>query len=392
MKIAIDVSFAIGESAGVGSYTRGLLEGLAAIDADNEYFMYSYLDFPQSPQPPFPQQPNFALRMMHLEVEHWERMWSRADLPPQEAMDAVDVVHSPFFNAPKEHHGALVVTIYDVSFLLQPQFHTEANRLHCLQGTLNAALYADRIIAISQQTKTDLMDYFSISEERIRVIHPAHRRIYYPERDVEVIRDVLERLGVFHNFILFVGSHEPRKNLRTLLQAYATYVTRHAGKELLVVAGGKGWLNDDLLQVAAELGIAQRVKFLGYVQEADLRVLYSAAKLFVYPSIYEGFGLPPLEAMACGAPVITSNTSALPEVVGDAALLIDPHNSEALCQAMQTVLCDDELRLKMRQQSFARAKLFSWEQTAGATLAVYEEICPARSKEARAARIARKIQ
>jgi glycosyltransferase involved in cell wall biosynthesis len=391
MKIAIDVSLALGESAGVGSYTRGLLEGLAAIDADNEYLLYSYLDFPQSAQPSFPQQPNFALRMLPLDGEPWERMWYQAALPPQGAMDAVDVVHSPFFNAPKKHHGALVVTIYDISFLLQPQYHTEANRLHCLQGTLNAALYADRIIAISQQTKTDLMDYFSLPAERIRVIHPAHRGIYYPEHDVDVIRGALERLGVFHNFILFVGSHEPRKNLKTLLQAYATYVTRHAGKELLVVAGGKGWLNDDLSQVAAELGIAERVRFLGYAQEADLRVLYSAAKLFVYPSMYEGFGLPPLEAMACGAPVITSNTSALPEVVGDAALLIDPHNSEALCQAMQTVLCHDELRLRMRQQSFARAGLFSWEQTAEKTLAVYEEVCPERSKGGRAARIGRKI-
>ena len=169
-------------------------------------------------------------------------------------------------------------------------------------------------------------------------------------------------------------------------------MTRHAGKELLVVAGGKGWLNDDLSQVAADLGIAERVKFLGYVQEADLRVLYSAAKLFVYPSIYEGFGLPPLEAMACGAPVITSNTSALPEVVGDAAILIDPHNSETLCQAMQRVLCDDELRLRMRQQSRARATLFSWERTAEATLAVYQELCLEHSKEVRAGRIGRKIQ
>ena len=180
MKIAIDVSLAVGESAGVGSYTRGLLEGLASIDPNNQYVLYSYLDFPQFPQPPFPQQSNFSLQILQLEGEHWERMWSRADLPPKQALDAVDVLHSPFFNAPKEHHGALVVTIYDVSFLLQPQFHTEANRLHCLQGTLNAALYADRIIAISQQTKTDLMDYFSIPAERIRVIHPAHRRIYYP--------------------------------------------------------------------------------------------------------------------------------------------------------------------------------------------------------------------
>jgi glycosyltransferase involved in cell wall biosynthesis len=386
MKIAIDVSLVAGESAGVGTYAVGLLEGLAAIDPHNHYVLYSYLGSPQFPPPPFPQQSNFSLQRLPLEGEHWERLWARADLPPKEALEAVDVLHSPFFNAPQDHHGALVVTIYDISFLLQPQFHTEANRLHCLQGTLNAALYADRIIAISQQTKRDLIDYFSIAAERIHVIHPSHRKVYYREHDVEVIRGTLERLGIFHNFILFVGSIEPRKNLKALLQAYAAYVTRHAGAEWLVVAGGKGWLNDDLSQVAADLAVAERVKFLGYVQEADLRVLYSAAKLFVYPSIYEGFGLPPLEAMACGAPVITSNTSALPEVVGDAALLIDPHNSRALYQAMQRVLSDEPLRLKMRQQSLARATLFSWERTAEETLAVYEEVCPEHSKAARAAR------
>jgi glycosyltransferase involved in cell wall biosynthesis len=382
MKIAIDVSLAVGESAGVGTYTRGLLEGLAAIDAENEYLLYSYLDFAPSSRLPFPQKPNFSLRMLPLAEEHWARIWARADLPPQDALEAVDVIHSPFFNAPKEYRGSLVVTIYDVSFLLQPQFHTEANRLHCLQGTLNAALYADRIIAISAQTKKDLIDYFSIPEERIRVIHAAHRRIYYPVRDVEAIRSALERLGIFRDFILFVGSLEPRKNLKALLQAYALYVKRHLGEELLVVAGGKGWLNDDLSQIVAELGIADRVKFLGYVQETDLRVLYSVAKLFVYPSMYEGFGLPPLEAMACGAPVITSNTSALPEVVGDAAIVIDPRDCKALCQGIERALCDDKLRLRMRQQSLARAKLFSWERTAEETLAVYQEVCPSTTSGA----------
>src|SRR5262245_1795370 len=137
MKIAIDVSLVVGESAGVGSYTRGLIEGLAAIDAVNEYVLYSYLDFPPLQQPIFPQQPNFTLRLLRLQGEHWERMWSQADLPPKAALDTVDVLHSPFFNAPPEHHGVLVVTIHDVSFVLQPEFHTEANRLHCLQGTLN---------------------------------------------------------------------------------------------------------------------------------------------------------------------------------------------------------------------------------------------------------------
>jgi glycosyltransferase involved in cell wall biosynthesis len=350
------------------------LEGLSAIDAENEYLLYSYLDFPDAPQPLLSHKPNFSLRRLPLEGEHWERMWYGADLPPKEALEAVDVLHSTFFNAPKEHYGALVVTIYDVSFVLQPQFHIEANRLHCLQGTLNAALYADRIIAISMQTKQDLMDYFSIPAERIRLIHAAPSKIYSPERNVKVIRGTLERFGIFRNFILFVGSLEPRKNLKTLLQAYARYRQRYSSEELLVVAGGKGWLNDDLSQVVAEFGITDCVKFLGYIEEADLRVLYSAAKLFVYPSIYEGFGLPPLEAMACGAPVITSNTSALPEVVGDAATVIDPHDSEELCQAMRMVLGNSSRRSKMRQQGLERAKRFSWERAARETLAVYREI------------------
>jgi len=374
MKIAIDVSLAVGESAGVGTYTRGLLEGLAAIDAENEYLLYSYVDFPASSRLIFPQKPNFALQMLSPGEEHWARMWFRADLPPKEALYGVDVLHSPFFNAPREHYGSLVVTIYDISFLLQPQFHTEANRLHCLQGTLNAALYADRVITISMQTKKDLMAYFSIPEERIRVIHPAHRKIYHPERDTEVIRDTLERLGIYYNFILCVGSLEPRKNLKTLLEAYATCVQQHAAEELLVIAGGKGWLSDDLAEFVADLSMAGRVKLLGYTQEADLRVLYSAAKLFVYPSLYEGFGLPPLEAMACGAPVITSNTSALPEVVGDAAILIDPHSSEDLSDAMHAVLTDGQMRSKMRRQSLERANLFSWERAAEDTLTVYREV------------------
>jgi glycosyltransferase involved in cell wall biosynthesis len=374
MKIAIDISLAIGESAGVGSYTRGLIEGLAAIDTENEYLLYSYLDFDRSLQLALPQQPNFSLRRLPLETEHWERIWSRADLPPKATLEAVDILHSPFFNAPKEHHGALVVTIYDVSFLRYPECHTEANRLHCLNGTLNAALYADRIIAISHHTQQDLVDYCAVAEDRIRVTHLAPRKVYYPEHDLAGIQGTLERLEIFHNFILFVGSLEPRKNLKTLLRAYATYVKNHAGRELLVIAGAKGWRNDDISPLLAELEIEEHVKFVGYVQEADLRVLYSAAKLFVYPSIYEGFGLPPLEAMACGAPVITSNTSALPEVVGDAAILIDPYDSEKLCQAMHTVLCDADLRSKMRQQSFERAKLFTWERTAEETLAVYQEV------------------
>jgi glycosyltransferase involved in cell wall biosynthesis/SAM-dependent methyltransferase len=392
MKIAIDISLAFGESAGVGSYTRGLLEGLAEIDTENEYVLYSYLDLPRSPHLPLPRRHNFLLRSVKLGGESWEHVWASAELPPKEALEPVDILHSPFFNAPKEHHGVLVVTIHDIAFLRYPQFHTEANRLHCLNGTLKTALYADRIIAVSHHTKRDLMDYLAISEDRIRVVYEAPRNVYYPERDLAFIQSTLARLAIYHDFILVVGSYEPRKNLQNLVHAYATYVQRYAGRELLVVAGGEGWLNDDISSYVAELGLGERVRFVGYVQECDLRALYSAAKLFVYPSFYEGFGLPPLEAMACGAPVITSNTSALPEVVGDAAILIDPHNSEELCQAMQTVLYNGDLRFKLRQQSLKRAANFSWERAARETLAVYQEVCPEHYRGERAQKIVRKIQ
>src|SRR5262249_1577614 len=139
----------------------------------NEYLLYSYLDLPQSLHSALPLAHNFSLRAVKLEGEHWERIWSEAELPPKEALDPVDVTHSPFFNAPKERHESLVVTIHDIAFLRYPEFHTEANWLHCLNGTLKAALYADRIIAVSQHTKKDLVGYFSIPEDRIRVIYEA---------------------------------------------------------------------------------------------------------------------------------------------------------------------------------------------------------------------------
>jgi glycosyltransferase involved in cell wall biosynthesis len=391
MKIALDISMAVGESAGVGTYTRGLIEGLARVDAENEYLLYTYLDVPEPSGLNLPSQPNFTFRTVQRGGDHWERLWFDAELPSKEALGQVDIIHSPFFNAPKERYGSLVVTIYDLSFLLYPQFHTEANRLHCLNGTLKAALYADRIIAISQSTKQDLIHYFSVSEERVRVVYLAPRHFCYPERNSDFLRSTLGRLEIYQDFILTVGSLEPRKNLKTLVEAYAIYVKHHSGRELLVIAGAKGWLNDDTTQMVAALGVEDRVKFLGYVQEADLRVLYSAARLFVYPSLYEGFGLPPLEAMACGAPVIASNTSSLPEVVGDAAILIDPCSSEKLCQAMHMVFANDGLRSRMRQQSLERARLFSWEQAAQETLAVYRQACPGGCQGERATGIGRQI-
>ena len=279
MKIAIDISMAISETAGVGAYTRGLIDGLAMVDAENEYVLYSYLDDPESSRFDHPLPPNFSFRTLKVDEGHWERLWFAAELPPKEALQGVDIIHSLSLNAPQGHQGGLVVTIHDLSFLLYPQFHTEANRLHCFNGTLKAAHYADRIIAISHQTKQDLMSYFAVAEERIRVVYAAPRRFCYPERNRDFLRSTLDRLEIYHNFILCMRSLEPRKSLKSLIEAYAMYVKNHSGRELLVIAGAKGWLNEDIAQEAAALGVEERVKFLGDVPEDDLRVLYSAAKL-----------------------------------------------------------------------------------------------------------------
>lgn len=374
MKIAIDISLVFGENAGVGSYTLGLLEGLAAIDDENEYLLYSYVGLPTSSAELLPRKENFRCTEIRLEPDHLRRLWSSAELPPRGLLGPIDIIHSPFFNAPKDRDARLVVTIYDASFVRFPEFHTDDNRLHCLNGALNAELYADRIVAISHHTKTEIQRYFPATASRIRVTHLAPRSVYYREHDTQFIRKTLEQFRIFQNFILFVGSLEPRKNLENLLRAYAAYAKRIENPESLVVAGAKGWLNEDVHVLASELGLQPYIRWLGYVQDSDLRVLYSTAKLFVYPSFYEGFGLPPVEAMACGAPVITSDTSALPEIVGDAAIMIDPQNVKELSSAIERVLADDDLRLEMRRKSLERSKLFSWEKTARETLAIFHEL------------------
>ena len=376
LRIGIDVSRTLSQKTGVGYYVSNLVEALATIDQNNEYILYPYFwhCFPPDYQnASIPNQANFRLHRDARPVDQIIRTWRSSK--PDRVLGAIDVLHSPNLTTPRLKKAKLVVTIHDLSYVVYPEFHTRENLRFSKRQTAIATKYAAKIIAVSHHTKRDLMGYYSVPEERIHVIHQASRKAYYPERNVDFIQSSLRRLGIFKNFILFVGSLEPRKNVRTLLKAYAEYLKADSDQYLLVIAGGRGWLNDDLYALVTELGLGRHIKFLGYVQESDLRCLYSVAKVFVYPSLYEGFGLPPLEAMACGAPVITSYTSSLPEVVGDAAILIDAHNVEELFHAMRTVLLDDDLRLQLRKKSLERAKLFSWERTAQETLTVYQEAC-----------------
>jgi len=374
MKIGIDASLVVGDRAGVGYYTASLIEALASVDSQNEYVLYPFFYHIFDPRFKELASPakNFSVRFRSL-PEPWVRyLWFRSRVPKHWLLGTVDVLHSTTYCCPRAHSGKLVVTIYDISFLRFPEHHTEANRLHCVRGTLDAAQMADRIIAISENTRKDLIEYFNIDDDRIVVIPLAARKGFAPRPAEEVQVYVSRWWGLSSPYLLSVGTLEPRKNMKRLIQAYCDLPRELRDRYSLVIAGGKGWLSSDLYHHVLETGVQDRIRFLGYVPEGDLPWLYCGASCFLYPSLYEGFGLPTLEAMACGVPVVASNTSSLPEVVGDAAILVDPQSERDIGQAMIKVLSDVQLRGLMSAKGVSRAAGFSWEKVALDTLRVYE--------------------
>src|ERR1051325_8712394 len=329
MKIGIDVSLAVGEKAGVGHYSWELVNGLGEIDHENEYILYPLfynIRDPKFKSLPIVGEGNFHMQHTEHSAQQALDLWNDTSVVKKDLLGRVDILHATTVCAPRDHYGKLVSTAYDVSFMTHPQYHTEANRAVCLKGTLDSALYADKIVAISEHTKEDIKKYFNVSDDRITVIYLAPGRNFKPIEDRTLVQRMRETYRLEKEYILMVGSIEPRKNHRGLLQAYRAMPEAIQNRYDLVFTGGTGWLNTDIYNLVRELHLEDRVRFLGYVPDQHLPLLYNGATLFVFPSFYEGFGLPVAEAMACGTPVITSNVSSLPEIVGDSDLLVDPGN------------------------------------------------------------------
>ncbi len=248
-----------------------------------------------------------------------------------------------------------------------PQHHLRSTRVLVGSGLRRAVHDADIFLAISENTKKDLVRLTGIASERVRVTPLAADPLFRPSGD----NGTLVRLGIDRPYALYVGTLEPRKNVTVLLHAFAALEDKET---LLVLAGAKGWMYEQIFSLVMELGLESRVKMLGYVENDDLPVLYTEAQVFVYPSLFEGFGLPVLEAMQCGAPVITTNVSSLPEVIGDAGIMLSPDDTTALTAALTRVLSEPELRQEMRGKSLARAALFSWRKTAEMTAEAYHHV------------------
>ncbi len=285
----------------------------------------------------------------------------------------LDLLHSPDFIPPFRRNCASVITVHDLAFLLYPHFLTKESARY--YGQIDQAWRrTDHIIAVSEATKQDSIKMLGVPEKKITVIHEAANPIYRPLPHDQAVNHVKDRYKINQDFILFVSTIEPRKNLPGLLHAYRRLRDDYKRDELLVLAGANGWLWEEVYETVNRLNLEDHVAFLGRVPSEDLVNLYNAARLLVHPSFYEGFGLTPLEALTCGTPVIASNTAALPEIVGDAGLLIDPHDIEGLTVAMMRLLTEEELRSDHIQKGLKRAAVFSWQKAAEKTMDVYRKV------------------
>ncbi|MFQ6014991.1 MAG: glycosyltransferase family 4 protein [Anaerolineae bacterium] len=296
----------------------------------------------------------------------WEQLWQ----PWAALREGTDLLHCLAFVRPLFSLCPVVITIYDLSFLLFPASFKPANRLYLTYLTRYSVKRAARLIAISASTKNDLAKLLQVPEQKVDVVHCGVDKTFRPIEDQRQLAAFRSKRGLPEKVILFVGTIEPRKNVIGLIAAYSHL--KEDFPHVLVIGGAKGWFYEEVFEVVERLGLRERVIFPGYIPQSELPLWYNAAQLFVYPSLYEGFGLPVLEAMACGTPVITSSTSSLPEVVGQAGLTVDPLNSEEIGQAMRQMLGDNELWDQMRQRGLERAREFSWLRTAQETVRVYE--------------------
>ncbi len=355
-------------SAGISHYIFNLL---AALPEASGGFRYTVLAGPKRPVLPD------ALPVVGT---RWPThrppvriLWEQAVQPLLLRRLKPDIYHGLGFTLPLVGPWKSVVTVYDLSFLRFPQAFRPWKRLYLSIFARAGARKADRVIAISEHTKRDVERFWHVSEDRISVAYGGVSPRFKPLPKEEVERFRRQR-GFPAQFLLYLGTLEPRKNLSRLVDAYAGAWKRDSSLPPLMIAGARGWYYGDIFARVQALDLEDRIFFPGFVPEDELALWYNAAEMFVYPSLYEGFGLPVLEAMACGRPVITSNAASLPEVVGDAGITVPPDDTDALSDAILALWHDPERRKALGERALRRAEKFSWTETARSTVNAYKAV------------------
>lgn len=364
--IGFDVTAALTQGGGIGRYTRELIHALTTEAPQLTYKLFSA----RPPiKPPIPNSLPVASHVRHYPApvdEHWlYRLWYRARLPVpvQTFTGAIDLFHSPdFVLPPVSGRIPTILTVHDLSFVHYPETFPAKLVAYLNRVVPWSVGRAGHILADSLSTSRDLQSLWGVAAERITVLYSGVNERFRPV-DGATLSSVCHRYELDQPFILAVGTVQPRKNYEMLIRAFQPVAERHPHS--LVIVGGRGWLDEGLPGEIERLGLGDRVKLAGFVDDADLPAVYSAADLLAFPSLYEGFGLPLLEAMACGTPVISSNASSLPEVVTEAsAILLSPHDEKAWTTTMLRLLEDEHARDELRMAGLARSAQFSWLATA----------------------------
>lgn len=365
MLIGIDASrAAYPQRTGTENYSLRLICRLLAIDGEHRFRLY----FSSQPPPDlFSADNNWEARVIPL-----PRLWTHLGLSWEVIRHPPSVLFVPAHVLPILHPSRSVVTVHDLGYLYYPQAHRPWDRLYLDLATRFSAKTANHLIAVSQATKNDLIRHYAIPAEKITVIYPGMDPALGIPVGENALRQVQEKYRLPDDYILYLGTIQPRKNLNMLVHAYGKLPDQGKTPHL-VLAGKKAWLSDSIYQQVAEWGLRDRVHFPGYIAAPDLAAVLQGARLFVLPSLYEGFGLPILEAMAAGVPVLAANASSLPEVAGEAALLLDPRDAEAWANSMARSLRDEGLRQELVARGRQRAAAFTWEKCAQQTLAVLEK-------------------
>lgn len=375
--IALDARLVYYQRGGIGQYILHLIEELARpslAQAGGDEFIILRSRKERGPLARAPHLRDVALwtpphnrfEQITLPLELVRPSWARR----------IDLLHSPDFVPPWRGDFRRLITVHDLTFLYYPQFLTDDSRRY-YNGQIECAVrVADHISADSTATKDDLVRLLNVPPEKITVVLLAHDPLYHP-LDVADCAAVLAQQRLEPGFILFTGTFEPRKNIPGLLQAYRALRDRRPDTPPLVLAGRRGWLYDKIFSEVDRLKLRERVRLVENLPNAGLVALYNAAALLVLPSFYEGFGLPVLEAQACGTPVVCAERGSLPEIAGDAALLVNPDDVDGLAAAIERALCDESLRAQLRERGFANVARFSWAKTAQETLGLYRRMLDA---------------
>jgi len=369
MHIAIDAHSVGTQLAGNETYAVNLIEALAQIDQVNQYTLYVTRDEAVA---------RFADRWPNFQVKrtlpHTPLVRIPLTLLVELRRSPVDLLHVQY-TAPPFARCPIVSTIHDLSFEHLPETFTRHSRAQLRLTVRRTARKAARILTLSEFSRRDIIETYAVNPDRVLVTPAAAPARFAPVENETELKEIRERYRIKANYLLSLGSLQPRKNLARLIEAYASLQKLCSNDQLpqLVFAGKPGWLDDEIYRAARRENRNESIKFVGYVPEKDLPALYSGAICFVYPSFFEGFGLPVLEAMQCGTPVIAGNRTSLPEVTGEAALLFDPFDSGALAEAIGRVVDKPGYREELRVKGLERARAFSWTTTAKLTLQAYEE-------------------